>query len=129
VSYHGISGYDRSGSWQGFRIFVESTEWGPTERKSFAKRLGELQSHLTGLGFGWGYNGGGTSATADAILRSAMGEEPSEDLREDFCIDVVAHLADVFYLRQGMVLRWALGWHMQRGEELPPALQSMPPLR
>jgi hypothetical protein len=92
-------------------------------------------------GFGWGYNGGGTSATAAAILADALDLDPDEfdlieaddetleSLREDFCTDVLAVCADEFRLRRGAVLRWVRGWYAQHGvTDLPSAVADLPPV-
>ncbi|MEU9858907.1 DUF6166 domain-containing protein [Streptomyces sp. NPDC047974] len=98
-----------------------------------------------GGGFGWSYNGGGTSAAAAAILADALelgdpekagigyasfSEDPVlADLREDFCDDVLSQF-DRWRLRRGAVLRWARAWYLQRGiGELPAALREIPPLQ
>ncbi|MEK8175021.1 hypothetical protein NKH77_55960 [Streptomyces sp. M19] len=49
--------------WQPARILVEKPEFGPTERQYGVTVLRELAEPEDG-GFGWGYNGGGTSAAA-----------------------------------------------------------------
>jgi hypothetical protein len=115
------------------RIFVEESKKGPTERVT-AKMLGELMqgrdsdAPLSGLYFGWGYNGTGTSAAARAILADAMGIEPSDDLREGFAADVLTYLCDEWRLRRGAVLRWVRGWYAEHNiSSLPPAVADLPP--
>src|SRR5687768_13722554 len=78
---------------------------------------------------GWGYNGSGTSAAASAILTDALGQEPSVDLREDFCEDVLSQFMDEWRLRRGVVLRWVRGWCAEHGvESLPAAVAQLPPV-
>ncbi|MET9987650.1 hypothetical protein [Streptomyces rochei] len=88
--------------------------------------------------FGWGYNGGGTSVAAAAILADALllgdpgkcgigyatypEDEVLLQLREDFCDDLLSQLCDQWRLRRGVVLRWSFAWYLQRGiNELPAA--------
>ncbi|MFE5301594.1 hypothetical protein [Streptomyces sp. NPDC056632] len=95
--------------------------------------------------YGWGYDGGGTSRAAAAILADAldlgtpekavlsMSEWPQDDtlvaLREDFCVDFLGQFTDEWHLGRAAVLRWARGWYLQRGiAELPGALRELPPL-
>lgn len=118
-TYHGLQQGADDGSadeeeWEPARLLVEQTRFGPTERESAAvlRKLEEPEHS----GFGWGYNGGGTSATAAAILADALDLDPDEfdlieaddetleSLREDFCTDVLAVCADEFRLRRGAVL-------------------------
>ncbi|MFF3275961.1 hypothetical protein ACFYWU_34235 [Streptomyces chrestomyceticus] len=148
-TYHGIqhgpeSHRNDAEEWQPTRIFVEKPEFGPTERQrvTVLRELAEPEDS----GFGWGYNGGGTSAAAAAVLADALdlGDpdecgigyvSPSEDdvlaqLREDFCDDVLSQLCDQWRLRRGVILRWALAWYLQRGiTVLPAALTELPPLQ
>ncbi|MFH8533271.1 hypothetical protein ACH4GE_33165 [Streptomyces tendae] len=148
-TYHGIQDGPESDSsdaeeWQLARILVEKPEFGPTERQDVTV-LRELTEPETG-GFGWGYNGGGTSAAAAAILADALDlgaphtcgigyavypeDEVLAQLREDFCDDVLSQLCDQWRLRRSVVLRWSLAWYMQRGiGSLPAALQHLPPLQ
>ncbi|MGQ4465258.1 hypothetical protein ACN6LC_004659 [Streptomyces violaceoruber] len=148
-TYHGIQDGPASDSsdaeeWQPARILVEEPEFGPTERQDVTV-LRELTEPETG-GFGWGYNGGGTSAAAAAILADALDlgdpdtcgigyatypeDELLAQLREDFCDDVLSQLCDQWRLRRSVVLRWSLAWYMQRGiDSLPAALRTLPPLQ
>ncbi|MGX1025473.1 hypothetical protein RKD37_000088 [Streptomyces ambofaciens] len=148
-TYHGVQdGLESDSSvaeeWQPARILVEKPEFGPTERQ-YVTVLRELTEPGTG-GFGWGYNGGGTSAAAAAILADALDlgdpdtcgigyaaypeDEVLAQLREDFCDDVLSQLCDQWRLRRSVVLRWSLAWYMQRGiGSLPAALQHLPPLQ
>ncbi|KOU48723.1 hypothetical protein ADK56_21235 [Streptomyces sp. MMG1522] len=149
-TYHGIQ--DGQEKWRGeeeewrpARILVEKPEFGPTERTYGVTVLREL-AEPEGGGFGWGYNGGSTSAAAAAILSDALdlGDpdksgigylSDSEDdvlsqLREDFCDDVLSQLCDHWRLRRGVVLRWSVAWYLQRGiTDLPAALTGLPPLQ
>jgi hypothetical protein len=61
------------GEWEEARVFVERPEFGPTGRED-VEVLAELVPHDAdqGGGFGWGYNGGGTSRAAAAILADAL---------------------------------------------------------
>ena len=113
-----------------FRLVIELSEFGPTERQvPFLLRV-----PTSDVGeFGWGYNGTGTSATADAILRDALelGAEDTldTDLREDFCEDLVAHFPREFIIRRGAVLRWVRGWAADRDvRNLPLAAANPPPV-
>ncbi|WP_030390781.1 hypothetical protein [Streptomyces sp. NRRL S-241] len=148
-TYHGIQDGPESNrsdeeGWQPARILVEEVEFGPTERQG-VKVLRELAEAEHG-GFGWGYNGGGTSAAAAVILADALDlgdpdkcgigyaaypeDEVLVELREDFCDDVLSQLCDQWRLRRGVVLRWSLSWYLQRGiDELPAALRELPPLQ
>ncbi|GGN45840.1 DUF6166 domain-containing protein [Streptomyces fuscichromogenes] len=94
--------------WQPARILVEKPEFGPTERQQGTTVLREL-AEPENSGFGWGYNGGGTSAAAAAILADALAlgdpdtcgigytaypeDEVLVQLREDFCDDVLPRSA------------------------------------
>ncbi|MEV8057148.1 hypothetical protein AB0P37_11615 [Streptomyces antimycoticus] len=149
-TYHGIQygpETDRGDEeeWKPARILVEKPEFGPTERQYGVTVLRELAEPEAG-GFGWGYNGGGTSAAAAAILADALDlgdpdkcgigyatypeDEVLAQLREDFCDDVLSQLCDQWRLRRGVVLRWSLAWYLQRGiDELPAALRELPPLQ
>jgi hypothetical protein len=95
VTYHGIQNDEQVNATFSGRIFVEQSKTGPTERET-AKTLRELTqgrgTGWSGLQFGWGYNGAGTSAAARAILADAMGVEPGDDLREDFAADVLTYM-------------------------------------
>jgi Family of unknown function (DUF6166) len=78
----------------------------------------------------WGHNGGGggNSAAAELILGDAIGEQPSFDLREAFCEDILMQLCDDWRLGRGAVLRWARGWYTEHGEDaLMPAAVAAPP--
>ncbi|GHI27087.1 hypothetical protein Shyd_84580 [Streptomyces hydrogenans] len=71
-TYHGIQqGPASEGEWHPARLLVEVPEFGPTERQYGITVLRELVEPEGG-GFGWGYNGGGTSAAAAAILADAL---------------------------------------------------------
>lgn len=110
-----------------------------------AKVLRELPKPENSGGFGWGYNGTGTSNTAAALLAGALDlghpdqcgigftAQPQDKdlvrLREDFCEDVLSQFCDEWRLRRGVVLRWARAWYLQRGiSDLPRALREPPPL-
>ncbi|MER8236094.1 DUF6166 domain-containing protein [Streptomyces sp. NPDC094049] len=145
-TYHGIQkSAETEGDWHPARILVEEPEFGPTERQYGVTMLRELPEPEHG-GFGWGYNGGGTSAAAAAVLADALdlgdpdkagigyASYPNDpvlaDLREDFCDDVLSQFYDRWRLRRGVVLRWARAWYLQRGiGELPVALRALPPLQ
>jgi len=129
-TYHGVqhdeivNGSDQEPA----RIFVELSEYGPTERETVVE-LYELESTYHSLQMGWGYDGSGTSAAAHAILTDAMGIEPASQLREHFCEDVLAVVCDEFRLRRGAVLRWVRGWYAQHGVDiLPQILTDLPPI-
>jgi hypothetical protein len=124
------------------RIVVEDVEFGPTERKD-VRVLRELAAPQYG-GFGWGYNGAGTSYAAAALLADALqlgdpdscglgtGAQARNDtlarLREDFCWDVLSQLDDQWRLRRGAVLRWVRGWYAEQGlADLPRAVTWLPP--
>jgi hypothetical protein len=131
VTYHGIQDDEQVNATFSGRIFVEQSKTGPTERET-AKTLRELAqgrgTGWSGLQFGWGYNGTGTSAAARAILADAMGAEPGDDLREDFAADVLTYLCDEWRLRQGAVLRWVRGWYAEHGiSPLPSSVANLPP--
>lgn len=149
-TYHGIQygpETDRSDGeeWKPARILVEKPEFGPTERQYELTVLREL-AEPENRGLGWGYNGGGTSVTAAAVLADALDlgdpdkcgigymssseDEVLAQLREDFCDDVLSQLCDQWRLRRGVVLRWSLAWYLQRGiDDLPAALRNPPPLQ
>ncbi|MFS0696747.1 hypothetical protein [Streptomyces nitrosporeus] len=145
-TYHGVQqGPESEGEWHPARLLVEVPEFGPTERQYGITVLREL-AEPEGGGFGWGYNGGGTSAAAAAILADALDlghpdkcgigyashhEDPVlADLREDFCDDVLSQFYDRWRLRRGAVLRWARAWYLQHGiDELPAVLRDLPPLQ
>jgi Family of unknown function (DUF6166) len=128
-TYHGTNRDDgEPDEW--FRLVAELSEFGPTEREA-PYQLRELVSEISDLG--WGYNGTGTSATADAILRDALNLAPTDDLpvelREDFCEDIVAHFPEEFIIRRGAVLRWVRGWAAGRGvTDLPAVVTDPPPI-
>jgi hypothetical protein len=147
LTYHGIQygpdSADDDRAWEPARLLVEKPEDGPTERQN-VEVLRELPEPDES-GFGWGYNGGGTSAAAAAILADALdlGDPdecgigytayPEDDalvrLREDFCHEVLSQACDESRLRRSAVLRWARGWYLQRGiTALPTALRELPPL-
>lgn len=138
-TYHGIPAqHDNVEEGVPPRILVESAEPGPTERQN-AKIFRELAASEDSGGFGWGYNGGGTSQAAAAVLADAMNvdieliEFPGGTdqllcrLREDFCEDVMSQLCDEWRLRRGAVLRWVRGWYAQYDlSELPTAVVELP---
>jgi hypothetical protein len=127
-TYHGVQRDDDA---ENDRIEIELAEYGPTERQSVyvLETLYENPTPPMARDFGWGYNGGGTSAAAMVILRDALGEEPSQDLREDFCEDVLSQFCDEFRIRRGAVLRWVRGWYAERDtDELPQAVRDLPPI-
>ncbi|MEV0649907.1 DUF6166 domain-containing protein [Phytomonospora sp. NPDC050363] len=141
-SYHGIpGGVDAAGNYRSARILVETAEPGPTERER-ARLLRELVDED---GYGWGYNGSGTSNAAAAILADAlelgdpdtigmsMAAHPENrvltELREDFCVDVLAQACDEWRMSRGAILRWARGWYLQHGDpDLPTSLAKLPPV-
>lgn len=130
--YHGTNNDDSENPNDWFRVVVELTEFGPTEREA-SYQLRQLRPPNKDMSFGWGYNGGGTSQTAEAVLRDALNLGPSQDLpvelREDFCEDVVAHFAEEFMVRRGAVIRWIRGWAVDRDDvELPPLVTDPPPV-
>ncbi|MFF7764213.1 hypothetical protein [Streptomyces griseorubiginosus] len=149
-TYHGIQDGPETGradaeEWHPARILVEKPEFGPTERQLGVTVLREL-AEPKNSGFGWGYNGGGTSAAAGVILADALalgdpdqcgigydadrGDDVLVQLREDFCDDVLSQLCDQWRLRRGVILRWSRAWYLQRGiEKLPAALRQLPPLQ
>lgn len=136
--YHGIRSEGRE------RILVETSEGHPGWGKEVTvlQELAVTQSQASGLN--WGYNGGGTSTSAAAILADALGlggidegwrpeldpDYPNFDaLREDFCVDFLVQFGDEWRLDRTAVLRWARGWYAQSGiQDLPKALQVLPPL-
>ncbi|GAA2614254.1 hypothetical protein SMC26_24130 [Actinomadura fulvescens] len=129
--------YDEDRVYHGFRsedggslIDVELAEFGPTERTGvYVLRTLEESAEVGGNRFGWGYNGGGTSAAAHEILADALGQKPSERLREDFCEDVLSQMSTEFRLRRGAVLRWVRGWAAEHeAQGLPPAVEQLPPI-
>lgn len=128
-TYHGVQRDDDPDQ---DRIEIELAEFGPTERAKVYVLQTVYENPkppLKGYDFGWGYNGGGTSAAALVILRDALGEEPSQQLREDFCEDVLSQFCDEYRIRRGAVLRWVRGWYAQRGaEDLPGAVRRLPPI-
>jgi hypothetical protein len=126
--YHGIQQYENpaeANEWQPARILVEVAKDGPTERTS-AALLRELPELLDG-GFGWSYNGSGTSRAAAVILADALGIDthefwvtetgiPNEKghfprLREDFCREVLSQFCDEWRLRHAAVVTWVRGWY------------------
>ncbi|MEU4955013.1 DUF6166 domain-containing protein [Streptomyces lavendulae] len=141
-TYHGIP----RTKGQTARLLVESPEDGPTQRLKLTvlRELRAKDEEQLG-GFGWGYNGSGTSRAAAAILADALDlgdpikagisfcEWPQDDilirLREDFCIEVLSQFCDEWRLRRGVIVRWAHSWFIQRGiTELPGAVRDLPPL-
>lgn len=143
-TYHGIQGEaDDDQEWEEARLLVEEPAPGPTERESVTV-LRELRPPEDG-GYGWGYNGSGTSRVAAAILADALDlgdpracgiattaytqNDALVQLREDFCEDVLSQFCDEWRLRRSVVLRWARAWYLQRGiDVLPAALRQLPPL-
>jgi IS4 transposase len=79
VTYHGIQDDEQVNATFSSRIFVEQSKTGPTERET-AKTLRELAqgrgTGWSGLQFGWGYNGTGTSAAARAVAAGQAGGTP-----------------------------------------------------
>ncbi|MDQ3151859.1 MAG: hypothetical protein M3R63_09110, partial [Actinomycetota bacterium] len=72
-TYHGIQQYESAHDdqeWQPARLQVEQAEFGPTGHKDVTvlRRFDVPEDS----GSGWGYNGGGTSHTAAAILADAL---------------------------------------------------------
>lgn len=145
-TYHGIQGVGGDQEQRlPARLLVEKPEDGPTQRRNVTV-LRDLKVKDRELGgFGWGYNGSGTSRTAAAVLADAldlgtpekaglsMSEWPQDDtlvaLREDFCIDFLSQFCDEWRLGRAAVLRWARAWYLQSGAtELPAALRDLPPL-
>ena len=131
-TYHGVNLDESEDPNEWFRVVVELSEFGPTERET-PYQLRQLKAPDKLMSFGWGYNGGGTSQTAEAILRDALNLRPSDplsdDLREDFCEDVVAHFPEEFIIRRGAVIRWVRGWAAGRPDvELPVVVNDPPPV-
>lgn len=125
-TYHGITD-DETGS---SLIEIELAEFGPTERTGvYVLRTMRSSEAVGSNSFGWGYNGGGTSAAAQEILADALGEAPSWELREDFCEDVLSQMTDEWRLRRGAILRWVRGWYAVRPNEvLPVMIEQLPPV-
>ena len=142
-TYHGIQQYESAHDdqeWQPARLQVEQAEFGPTGHKDVTvlRRFDVPEDS----GSGWGYNGGGTSHTAAAILADALDvdddwfgvsgdplNETDKQLREDFCEDVLSQMCDEFRLRRGAVLRWVRGWYAeQQITDLPAAVATLPPI-
>ncbi|MFC8015442.1 hypothetical protein [Streptomyces cinereoruber] len=142
-TYHGIQGAgSNEDGWQPARLLVEKPEFGPTQREN-VKVLRELPEPEDSGGFGWGYDGTGTSHTAAALLADALDlGDPAAcgiafiahlenqiliQLREDFCDDVLSQLCDEWRLRRGVILRWSRAWYLQHGiTDLPTALRGLP---
>lgn len=132
--------YDEDRTYRGYRkgqwhslIDVELAEYGPTERKGalVIKTITNGSGGIfKGLELNWGYNGTGTSVAAYEVLADALGEPPTDELREAFCEDVLSQFGPEWRLRRGAVLRWALGWGVQHGKvgELPDILRALPPV-
>jgi hypothetical protein len=80
-----------------------------------------VEHELDSGGFGWGYNGGGTSRAAAVILADALNlGDPVKcgmlvRLREAFCLDVLSQMCKEFRLRRGAVLRWPAASKSSRG--------------
>ncbi|MEU0374923.1 hypothetical protein ABZ070_32940 [Streptomyces sp. NPDC006283] len=73
-TYHGIQGAGGDeDEWQPARLLVERPKPGPTERQNVTvlRELKAKDEDELG-GDGWGYNGGGTSRAAGAILADAL---------------------------------------------------------
>lgn len=124
-TYHGIEEPADSDRYEGPRILVEVPGFAPTQRigVTVLRELRPKDRHELG-GFGWGYDGSGTSRAAAAILADALQLSRSErvaispddwdetndkvlvKLREDFCDDVLSQFCDQWRLRRGVVLRW-----------------------
>lgn len=126
-TYHGFNDDSSSDPDDRFRLTVELSEFGPTEREH-PYEIRRLTGYL-----GWGYTGTGAGHAAEAILRDALNLPDDvavpQQLREAFCEDVVAHLAEEFLLRRGAVLRWARGWAVQHEvTDLPEAVGLLPPV-
>lgn len=137
-TYHGVW---RSASLEEkARIFVEHTVFGSSERAGIPV-LRELPGQRWG-GFGWGYNGGGPSRVAQAVLADALelsdsgrvGLGPEREdptfclLRQDFCWDVTTQLCDEWRMRRGTVLRWVRGWYAEHDiADLPAAAARLSP--
>ena len=52
-----------------------------------------------------------------------------EQLRVDFCCDVLRHLCEEWRLSRGTVLRWVRGWYAEHGiTALPQAVAQLPPI-
>lgn len=124
------------------RLLVETPEDGPTEREHHLVVLRELRHDM---GFGWGYDGSGTSRAAAAILADALAlgspdecgisiesypsDKTLELLREDFCVDLLSQFCEEWRLRRGAILRWARGWYSQREiDRMPRAVRDLPEL-
>ncbi|RPK23532.1 hypothetical protein EES37_37895 [Streptomyces sp. ADI91-18] len=141
-SYHGVP---RSKGVTA-RLLVETPEDGPTQRRN-VQVLRELRAkdEQSLGGFGWGYDGSGTSRAAAAILADALDLGDPEKagisftgwpqdntlirLREDFCVEMLSQFCDEWRLRRSVIVRWAHSWFIQRGiTELPNALRDLPPL-
>jgi hypothetical protein len=109
---------------------VEKPESGPTERANAPVfRVLCPKDEETFGGFGWGYNGGGTSRAAAAVLADALDlgdpdacgmtmlayprNDTLVELREDFCVDVLAQFPAEWRIHRRAVLRWARGWYAE----------------
>lgn len=132
-TYHGL----RRGE-VGPVILVEEPAPGWTERKR-ATVLYELP-RIERPGFQWGYSGGGPLSTAVSVLSDAldvdaavMGLGASQgwgaELRKAFCAEVVAELADEWWLNRRAVLRWTAGWYHQLRLPSMPEILNEPSLR
>jgi hypothetical protein len=143
-TYHGLPHQQTDdGGWGPRHLQIELTAFGPTERETVT--VLRTEHELDAGGFGWGYNGGGTSRAAAVILADALDlgdpvaggialssypeDETFVQLREAFCEDVLSQMCDEFRLRRGAVLRWARGWYAQQGiTHVPAAVASLPPV-
>ncbi|BDM74930.1 hypothetical protein HEK616_84170 (plasmid) [Streptomyces nigrescens] len=138
-TYHGIARTEEAAA----RLIVEKPENGPTERRNVQvlRELKPTDEEEFG-GFGWGYNGSGTSRVAAAIIADALDLRDAEksglgfpgwpqddtliELREDFCTEVLSQLTDEWRLRRSVVLRWIHSWHVQHGiVKLPEAISAL----
>ena len=120
--YHGIDGSENT------RIFVER----PAFKGGDGKVVEELKPLDPRVTFSWGYLGSGPNASARAILKDALGDEPSDRVRLAFTEDFLAHCGKEFKFRRGAILRWARGLYAQMGRpgeaDVPAVLAMLPPV-